>query len=275
MALTWAACICQTGSSGVASMSALGLVMMLMVAEILSCLDAAHFTGDGTSKFKFLSRAGEAEEAVAVAGAEAGAGTVAVALEAAVATTAAVAEAEAVAGRLPSNSLPPPRSTRTRPVLVTVTPPTPPASLSVDMAVAQLPGTSCGITMLGRRTTSVTGETVGDCTGVCGSLTGDSTRLMGRERFLPIEHCCSCCVKVRHSLSLLLVCWGCCCSCWPLCVLWLVEVVMLLEDLDELLDWYDFRRSNVDSGESDGELCWAAPAAAAAVAADPTCDPAP
>lgn len=30
---------------------------------------------------------------------------------------------------------------------------------------------------------------------------------------------------------------------------------MLLEDLEELLDWYDFRRSKVDSGESEGELC--------------------
>lgn len=36
---------------------------------------------------------------------------------------------------------------------------------------------------------------------------------------------------------------------------------------EELLDWYDLRRSRVDSGESDGELCWAERLAVAAAAA--------
>jgi hypothetical protein len=33
-----------------------------------------------------------------------------------------------------------------------------------------------------------------------------------------------------------------------------VDDVKLLDDFDELLEAYDFRRSNVESGDSDGEL---------------------
>ena len=36
------------------------------------------------------------------------------------------------------------------------------------------------------------GVEVGECAGDCGSLTGDSIRLIGRDRFFPMEHCCSC-----------------------------------------------------------------------------------
>jgi hypothetical protein len=40
----------------------------------------------------------------------------------------------------------------------------------------------------------------GDCTGDCGSLTGDNILLIGRALCRAMEHCCSCWVNVKQSL---------------------------------------------------------------------------
>ena len=55
----WAGLSCQTGSSQVFMISAFGFVIMLIGAEILSCLELAHFTGEGLRKFILCSIVGE------------------------------------------------------------------------------------------------------------------------------------------------------------------------------------------------------------------------
>lgn len=180
--------------------------MMLMVAEILSRLDpAATFTGEGANRFRFRSSPGDVFWFLALLAAvvviEVGADLKDVEWTAGVVVD-DVGMTD-VASRFPNTSFPPPKSTFTRPVFVMLTPPTPP---SLSMVPVCPVGTFLDTMIIpGKRITSATGETVGDCaTGDWGSLTGDRTRLMGLVRFFPIEHCCSCWVNVRHSPSPLL-----------------------------------------------------------------------